>query len=339
MRTLVIYPGRFHPFHPGHFASYEFLTRKFGPENVFIATSDKQAPMTSPFSFGDKQHMMAKLGVPASRVVRVKNPYQAQEITKDFPAEDTQLIFALSEKDAERFSFAPKRDGSPSYMQPYPENGRGLRPMSQHGYVLLTPTVDFRLPGTAARSATEIRNLYMQGSDQQRDQIIAALYGDADKNLRKIWDQRLVPAEQVQEFVNEQRRQPTARGRAIMERILKLERQALHEDSESFILVLNGEPAGRFDDLSELRRAAAHIQERYPEVKISVSREFCSVRPLDLKENLRRFFEKQLLAELQHQDYLEEKWSAKYKRSINCDNPRGFSQRAHCQGRKKSSKK
>jgi len=31
-----------------------------------------------------------------------------------------------------------------------------------------------------------------------------------------------------------------------------------------------------------------------------------------------------------------EAWSEKYKRSINCDNPRGFSQRAHCQGRKKN---
>ena len=28
-------------------------------------------------------------------------------------------------------------------------------------------------------------------------------------------------------------------------------------------------------------------------------------------------------------------WSEKYKRSINCDNPKGFSQKAHCQGRKK----
>jgi len=34
-------------------------------------------------------------------------------------------------------------------------------------------------------------------------------------------------------------------------------------------------------------------------------------------------------------DYIEEKWSQKYKRSINCSNPRGFSQRAHCAGRKK----
>lgn len=31
-----------------------------------------------------------------------------------------------------------------------------------------------------------------------------------------------------------------------------------------------------------------------------------------------------------------EAWSEKYKRSIDCDNPKGFSQRAHCQGRKKN---
>ena len=30
-----------------------------------------------------------------------------------------------------------------------------------------------------------------------------------------------------------------------------------------------------------------------------------------------------------------EKWSNKYKRSINCSNPKGFSQKAHCAGRKK----
>lgn len=32
---------------------------------------------------------------------------------------------------------------------------------------------------------------------------------------------------------------------------------------------------------------------------------------------------------------MHEGWSDKYKRSINCDNPKGFSQKAHCQGRKK----
>jgi hypothetical protein len=32
---------------------------------------------------------------------------------------------------------------------------------------------------------------------------------------------------------------------------------------------------------------------------------------------------------------LMEKWTQKYKNSINCSNPKGFSQRAHCAGKKK----
>ena len=38
----------------------------------------------------------------------------------------------------------------------------------------------------------------------------------------------------------------------------------------------------------------------------------------------------------QEESLVKEKWSEKYKRSIDCSNPKGFSQRAHCQGRKKN---
>lgn len=34
----------------------------------------------------------------------------------------------------------------------------------------------------------------------------------------------------------------------------------------------------------------------------------------------------------------QEEWSHKYKKSIDCSNPKGFSQRAHCDGREKRSK-
>ncbi len=35
-------------------------------------------------------------------------------------------------------------------------------------------------------------------------------------------------------------------------------------------------------------------------------------------------------------EFITEAWSDKYKRSINCSNPKGFSQKAHCQGRNKN---
>ncbi len=44
-----------------------------------------------------------------------------------------------------------------------------------------------------------------------------------------------------------------------------------------------------------------------------------------------------MLKGIQEDDELEEKWSEKYKKSIDCNNPKGFSQKAHCQGRKKKS--
>lgn len=50
---------------------------------------------------------------------------------------------------------------------------------------------------------------------------------------------------------------------------------------------------------------------------------------LPLQEQLK------LLAKVDKQK-LDEAWSKKYKRSINCDNPKGFSQKAHCAGKKKN---
>ena len=35
-------------------------------------------------------------------------------------------------------------------------------------------------------------------------------------------------------------------------------------------------------------------------------------------------------------EFVSEKWSQKYKSSIDCSRPKGFSQRAHCAGRKKN---
>jgi len=40
--------------------------------------------------------------------------------------------------------------------------------------------------------------------------------------------------------------------------------------------------------------------------------------------------------EAEQQEELDEKWSKKYKSSIDCSHPKGFSQKAHCQGRKKT---
>ena len=233
MNILVIYPGRFHPFHRGHKASYDYLTNQFGANNVYIATSDVQAPATSPFSYSDKVAMMTKLGIPAGHVVKVKNPYQATEITSSLPDEEkrtTALIFAVSEKDRARFTFAPKKDGTASYLQPLPEDLKQLQPMTEHGYVTVVPTVDFRVRGQSANSASEIRKMYIKGSAADRAQIVADLYGEAYPELIDIFDQRLGTTNKVEGYMIEARQLKTAAALAWMQKVIALEQQALHND-------------------------------------------------------------------------------------------------------------
>jgi len=54
------------------------------------------------------------------------------------------------------------------------------------------------------------------------------------------------------------------------------------------------------------------------------------------KEEVEQSEEIDLALLLEESSQLLEKWSDTYKRSINCNNPKGFSQRAHCDGKKKN---
>ena len=55
----------------------------------------------------------------------------------------------------------------------------------------------------------------------------------------------------------------------------------------------------------------------------------------DKREMPKNEFKKFKNKETKEQDEVTEKWSEKYKKSIDCSNPKGFSQKAHCDGRKK----
>lgn len=211
MKVIAIYPGRYQPPHRGHLSVYDYLCGKFGEGNVFIATTDAQAPVTSPFSFSDKVQLWTKLGVPASKIVQVKSPYNPVEITREVPdPENTALVIAVSEKDMQgdsaRFKFGTKRDGSPSYLQPFPEDAAILAPMTEHGYVLTIPTTNFKVGGIEANSASQIRAAYINGSPEDQEDIIHGLYGDADTQIKQTFDRRLRATEKAVEALKEARK-------------------------------------------------------------------------------------------------------------------------------------
>ena len=192
MDTVVIYPGRFHPFHKGHKSVYDTLVKRFGKDRVYIATSNKIDPPKSPFTFDEKRAMMALTGVDPSRVVQTKNPYQATEITDNFDPQNTTALFAVSDKDmAEdpRFSFKPKKDGSPSYYQPAQKD---MRPMSEHGYIITVPTLQFNVLGKPMRSASEFRANFAVADSETQKAMITDLFGRYDPKIHNTMTQKIV---------------------------------------------------------------------------------------------------------------------------------------------------
>lgn len=197
-RLIVIYPGRFQPFHNGHRAVYDWLTGKFGRNNVWIATSNKVEGDRSPFNFAEKSYFMQLTGVPADRIIQASQPYQIEnilstgQITVADPA-NTVVIFAVSEKDmAEdpRFSFKPKKDGSDSYFQPL-KDIKHTESMNQHGYIMTVPTFEFHVAGEPVRSATELRQRYADSDEQQRQKIIADLFGRYSREAEQIMNNKI----------------------------------------------------------------------------------------------------------------------------------------------------
>ena len=191
MQTVVIYPGRFHPFHKGHKSVYDTLVKKFGNDRVYIATSNKIDPPKSPFSFNEKRDMMALTGVDPSRVVQVVMPYVAKEITDSYDPDNTILLFAVSDKDMAidpRFQFKPKQDGSPSYYQPAQKN---MRPFSEHGYIITVPTLNFKVLGQPMRSASEFRANFAAADSDTQKAMMTDLFGSYDKRIHDIMSAKI----------------------------------------------------------------------------------------------------------------------------------------------------
>jgi hypothetical protein len=195
-KTFVIYPGRFHPFHKGHKGVYNYLSSKYGGNDVYITTTDVVELPKSPFSFDEKAKMMTLTGLPTNKIIKVKNNYNLQNLVGQIPIDINRdsIIFVVSEKDMTedpRFSRFTKKDGSPAYLQPIPKNLDKLQPAITHGYIDTVPTTDFTVLGKPARSASELRSQYTILNPQQRKSFIKDLFGKYDDSVYNIMNNKL----------------------------------------------------------------------------------------------------------------------------------------------------
>ena len=176
-KTIVVYSGRFQPFHKGHYATYDHLVNKFGKDNVYIGTSNVTDSNKSPFGFNEKKSIMQKMfGIPSNKIVQIKNPYAPEEVLNKFDSDTTAFVTVVGEKDASRLKG--------KYFKPF--KGKVDSGYIDTGYVYVAPAQPNPISGTDVRQN-------MGGADE--DKAIAffkTAYPKFDKNIFSLIRKKLV---------------------------------------------------------------------------------------------------------------------------------------------------
>ena len=185
-KVVVVYSGRFQPFHKGHYATYENLIRKFGKDSVYIGTSNVTDSKKSPFNFKEKKAIMMQMfGIPSSKIVNVKNPYRPEEILNKFDSDTTGLIVVVGEKDQNRLSG--------NYFTPY--KGKVEQGYLDKGYVYASPAQSNPISGT------DVRYWLSAGNEEERKKNFTKAYPKFDSQIFKLITLKL---KGLKECINEE---------------------------------------------------------------------------------------------------------------------------------------
>jgi len=184
--VVVVYSGRFQPFHKGHYATYENLVRKFGKDSVYIGTSNVTDSKKSPFNFKEKKVIMTTMfGIPSNKIVNIKNPYAPEEILKKYDSDTTGLIVVVGEKDENRLTG--------KYFTPY--KGKVEKGYLDKGYVYASPAT------TNPISGTDVRYWLSAGSSEERKKNFTKAYPKFDSQIFKLITLKL---KGLKECINEE---------------------------------------------------------------------------------------------------------------------------------------
>ena len=185
---VVVYAGRFQPFHKGHYTTYSHLVQKFGENNVWIGTSNKSGGPKDPFNFLEKKKIMTTMfGIPANKVVQVKNPYNPTEVLSGFSPKTTAFVTVVGEKDAARLGG--------KYFKKF-HNGAGFKPATgyeENGYVYTSPAQPNAISGT------DVRKWLSVGDESKRKAGFKKAYPKLNPQIYNLITKKLIAVESIME--------------------------------------------------------------------------------------------------------------------------------------------
>lgn len=202
MKKVVIYPGRFQPMLPHHAEVYKKLQATFPDADVYIATSDKVDGAKSPFNFKEKVEIMAQLhDIPTDKILIAPQPYLIDSY-KNFNKQDTMVIFAVGEKDTDRFPMKNIDDNTGLDMtvrgEPRPKYYQMINTLKQHpalpmeerGYIYVAPNIEGK--GEVA-SASAFRNAFTSvGSEQGQREVFEKYLGTFNEAIFALFKNKIL---------------------------------------------------------------------------------------------------------------------------------------------------
>jgi len=204
MKKAIIYPGRFQPMLPHHAEVYRRLQSTFPDADVFVATSDKVDPPKSPFPFSEKVQIMQEMhGIPKDKILIAPQPYLVDSFKDKFDSENTMVIFAVGEKDNDRFpmnnvdpatglDMTVRGVTRPKYYQMI--NTLKTDPpmsMNERGYIYNAPSIE-GLDGEVA-SASAFREAFTSVDNEQQQRAIFEKYmGTFNENIFALFKNKLI---------------------------------------------------------------------------------------------------------------------------------------------------
>jgi len=178
MNIIVTYPGRFQPFHKGHYSIYQRLVDKFGVNNIYVCTSNVTNNNNSPFNFKEKKQIITSLfNVKKSKIIQVKNTYAPIEVTNNFNEKQDVFITVVSQKDSNRLN-------NGKYFEKF-RNIDQCESFGKKGYYIV-------LDITENISATEIRSYFSSNkSISEKKEYFKKIYNKFDDNIFKLFMNKL----------------------------------------------------------------------------------------------------------------------------------------------------
>lgn len=188
-----------------HAQAFSRLQSQFPEAEVYVATSDKTEPDTSPFDFAEKQQIaQLGFGLRADKVLQVRNPYDP--LNYPFDTESTVMIFVVGAKDmqpgSERFKFdnldpetglnMQVRDSTrPTHIQPISTMGRDPLPAKYRAYIYVTEDIPDE-EGEAAKASDFRKQLRAAPDIQTAKKVFVKYYGEYNQQLFDLLYSKIV---------------------------------------------------------------------------------------------------------------------------------------------------